>query len=314
MGASFLKDAPLLRSYVANPNHIGCHTLGYSEAFFSGTQEIEREVIDILSVDLLKAKPGSCDGYIAAGGTEANIQAVWIYRNFFLQEHGVTHQQIALLASEDTHYSVAKAANLLHLKWYPVPVAHSSRVIDQEALDKVIDQAIHDGIKSFIVIANMATTMFGSVDEPDLYADRLSEKDVPFRLHVDGAFGGFFYPISCPENALSFVNPHVSSITLDAHKMLQAPYGTGIFLARKGLMPYVYTKEAQDVNGMDITLSGSRSGTNAIAVWMIPLHLRPVRLFGENQHAASSHGLVLPRVRPAPYSLLQASEDEHYCH
>lgn len=268
-GASFLKDAPLLRSYVANPNHIGCHTLGDSEAFFSGTQEIEREVIDILSADLLKAEPESCDGYIAAGGTEANIQAVWIYRNFFLQEHSVTHQQIALLASEDTHYSVAKAANLLHMKWYPVPVAHSSRAIDPEALDGVIEGALQDGIKCFIVIANMATTMFGSVDDPNLYAAKLSQKGLLFKLHVDGAFGGFVYPISCPGNELSFANPHVSSITLDAHKMLQAPYGTGIFLARKGLMSYVYTKEAQYVNGMDITLSGSRSGTNAIAVWMI---------------------------------------------
>ena len=25
--APFLKDAPVLRTYVANPNHIGCHTL-----------------------------------------------------------------------------------------------------------------------------------------------------------------------------------------------------------------------------------------------------------------------------------------------
>jgi glutamate/tyrosine decarboxylase-like PLP-dependent enzyme len=34
-------------------------------------------------------------------------------------------------------------------------------------------------------------------------------------------------------------------------------------------MEAVITKEAQYVNGMDITLSGSRSGANAIAVWMI---------------------------------------------
>lgn len=34
-------------------------------------------------------------------------------------------------------------------------------------------------------------------------------------------------------------------------------------------MRYVYTKEAKYVNGMDITLSGSRSGASAIAVWMI---------------------------------------------
>ncbi|MBP9602406.1 MAG: aspartate aminotransferase family protein, partial [Lutibacter sp.] len=58
-------------------------------------------------------------------------------------------------------------------------------------------------------------------------------------------------------------------ITIDAHKMLQAPYGTGVFLCRKGLIENVLTKEAQYVDGMDLTLSGSRSGANAIAVWMI---------------------------------------------
>ena len=34
-------------------------------------------------------------------------------------------------------------------------------------------------------------------------------------------------------------------------------------------MKFVYTKEAKYVNGMDITLCGSRSGANAVAVWMI---------------------------------------------
>jgi glutamate/tyrosine decarboxylase-like PLP-dependent enzyme len=51
--------------------------------------------------------------------------------------------------------------------------------------------------------------------------------------------------------------------------MLQTPYGTGIFLIRKGLMQYVKTSEAQYVPGTDHTLCGSRSGANAIAVWMI---------------------------------------------
>lgn len=267
--ASFLKDAPLLRSYVQNPNHIGCHTQGNSESFFAGTQKIEREVIEMLYTDLLKAEQNSCDGYIAAGGTEANIQAIWMYRNYFIQEKVLKHEEIALLASEDTHYSIAKAANLLHLKWYPVSVDHKSREIDSEKLDNSITEAIADGIKSFIVVANMATTMFGSVDDPYLYINALQKKSIPFKIHVDGAFGGFIYPVSHPDNQLCFSNPHVSSITLDAHKMLQAPYGTGVFLTRKGQIQYVVTKEAQYVNGMDITLSGSRSGANAIAVWMI---------------------------------------------
>lgn len=273
--ASFLKDAPLLRTYIQNPNHIGCHTLGESEMFFKGTQDIEREVIELLSVDVLKAAPESCDGYVASGGTEANIQAAWIYRNYFAREYNARYDEIALLGSADTHYSIAKAANLLHLTWYSVPVYDDTRMIVQEALDATLARAKADGVKYFIVIANMATTMFGSVDDPSVYVHALKQHGLHYKLHLDGAFGGFIFPISHPDSHINFADEHVSSITLDAHKMLQAPYGTGIFIARKGLMEYAYTKEAQYVHGMDITLSGSRSGTNAVAIWMILMTYGP---------------------------------------
>ena len=43
-----LKDAPVLQTFVANPNHIGCHTLGDSESAFKGTHELEKEVLNVL--------------------------------------------------------------------------------------------------------------------------------------------------------------------------------------------------------------------------------------------------------------------------
>lgn len=273
--APFLKDAPLLRAYVQNPNHIGCHTLGDSEAYFRGTQLLETEVIELLSTDVLKAAPGSCDGYVAAGGTEANIQAAWVYRNYFINEMNAQPNEIALFGSADTHYSIAKAANLLQLKWYSIPVYDDTRIIISKELDNIILQAKQQGIKYAIIISNMATTMFGSVDDPMTYVQAFQKHEIPFKLHLDGAFGGFIYPISHPESDVNFANEHVSSVTLDAHKMLQAPYGTGIFIIRKGMMEQVYTKEAQYVNGMDITLSGSRSGANAIAIWMILMTYGP---------------------------------------
>jgi glutamate/tyrosine decarboxylase-like PLP-dependent enzyme len=85
--APFLKDAPLLMAYVANPNHIGCHTLGSSESAFKGTQAMEREVLEMVACTIFKAEPNQFDGYVAAGGTEANIQALWMYRNIFLKQH-----------------------------------------------------------------------------------------------------------------------------------------------------------------------------------------------------------------------------------
>lgn len=267
--ATFLKEAPFLQSIVQNPNHIGCHTLGESEPYFAGTQEIEREVIKILSEDILKATEDSCDGYIATGGTEANIQACWMYRNFFMQEYGARLDEILLIASEDTHYSVHKASNLLQIDFLSIPVQMDTREIIEAELDRLVAQAQQSGKKYVIVISNVGTTMFGSVDDPDSYATVLTKYDLVFKIHMDAAFGGFIYPIVQSENSIGFNNPHVSSVTLDAHKMLQAPYGTGVFLSRKGLINYVLTAEAKYVNGMDITLSGSRSGANAIAVWMI---------------------------------------------
>jgi len=267
--APFLKEAPTLLSYVANPNHIGCHTLGTSEKAFKGTQEIEREVLNVIAVDIFKAEPKSFDGYISPGGTEANIQAIWMYRNYFMHQKKAKLSEIAILASEDTHYSIAKGSNILQIDWIVIPVSFEKREINQVVLEEKIIEAKKIGINYFIVVANMGTTMFGSVDNPDNYTTVLEKHDLEYKLHIDGAYGGFVYPFSNEKSVINFSNPKISSITIDAHKMLQSPYGTGVFICRKGLIENVLTKEAAYVEGMDLTLCGSRSGANAVAVWMI---------------------------------------------
>lgn len=267
--APFLKDAYTLQTFVANPNHIGCHTYGHSEHAFKGTQDIEREVLNVVAVDIFKAAPGGFDGYVAPGGTEANIQAIWIYRNHYMKNYDAKPDEIVILASEDTHYSIPKASNLLMIDRISIPVDFHDRDIDKEALENIIIEAKANGKKYFIVVANMGTTMFGSVDDPEAYTSLLEKHELLYQLHVDAAYGGFVYPFSKPDHTLNFSNPKVSSITIDAHKMLQAPYGTGIFLCRKGWIENVLTKEAEYVEGMDLTLCGSRSGSNAVAIWMI---------------------------------------------
>lgn len=267
--APFLKDAPTLKTYVANPNHIGCHTYGSSEKAFKGTQEIEREVLRVLAVDFFKMEDELFDGYIATGGTEANIQAIWVFRNYFKRHFNASNEEIAILASEDTHYSIPKGANLLNLDLISIPVVFDSREIDSTALENQVKEARNKGKKYFIVIANMATTMFGSVDDPDVFTDLLDRFELNYKLHIDGAYGGFIYPFSNLQSKINFSNPKIDSMTIDAHKMLQAPYGTGVYICRKGLIENVLTKEAEYVEGMDLTLCGSRSGANAVAVYMI---------------------------------------------
>ena len=267
--APFLKDAPVLQTYVANPNNIGCHTVGTSEKAFSGTQEIEREVLNVIACDIFKAQPNAFDGYISPGGTEANIMALWVFRNYFINHHAAHSNEIAILASEDTHYSIPKGANLMQLHWLKIPVDFNTRAIDKTALEQIIIKAKNAGKKYFIVVSNLGTTMFGSVDNPDDYTTVLEKHNLHYKLHIDGAYGGFVYPFSNEKSKINFSNPKISSITIDAHKMLQAPYGTGVFVCRKNYIENVLTQEAEYVEGMDLTLCGSRSGANAVAVWMI---------------------------------------------
>ncbi len=267
--AAFLKDAPYMSALTQNPNHIGCHTLGKSEPFFEGTHAIERELIDICAVDILQGEPEQQDGYVASGGTEANLQAIWIYRNYFKQKYGAKLDEIAILCSADSHYSMDKAANVLAIDIYKFPVTEANRGLSGEAIEIVLQNARANGKKYFTVICNMMTTMFGSVDDINLLTETLDDQDCTYRLHVDGAYGGFYYPFTQEDSPLTFKNPAITSFTLDAHKMAQAPYGTGIFLIRKGFIQYANTQEASYVEGEDFTLIGSRSGANAIAVWMI---------------------------------------------
>lgn len=271
----FLDDAPFLSSMVYNPNHIGCHTMGESEEFFAGTQEIEKELIEIVATDILKNEPGASDGYIASGGTEANMQAMWIYRNFYKKQHGAKHQEIAILCSEDSHYSMPKAANILNIPMISAKVDDNTRLVDEAQLRIQLEEAKNNGVKYIILIANMMTTMFGSVDNLETYTKTLKDLDFDYKVHVDGAYGGFVYPFSAKEPNLLMNNPEVNSVTLDAHKMVQAPFGTGIFIIRKGWMQYATTEEAQYVQGMDATIIGSRSGANAISIWMILMTYGP---------------------------------------
>ncbi|MFT5725658.1 MAG: tyrosine decarboxylase/aspartate 1-decarboxylase [Bacteroidia bacterium] len=266
---AFLDNAPYISTLIQNPNHIGCHTTGTSESYFSGSQAIERDLIDLCAVDILKGEPDQFDGYVASGGTEANIQAIWVYRNYFLKEKKATLHEIAILSSTDSHYSMDKAGNLLVLDVYKTVVDFETRELNETDVSNTIAQAKNEGKKYFIVVSNMMTTMFGSVDRVSIYSNALNQHNVAFKIHVDGAFGGFYYPFTEGESNLTFDNEYITSFTLDAHKMAQAPYGTGIFLIRKGFIQYANTQEASYIEGEDCTLIGSRSGANAVAIWMI---------------------------------------------
>jgi tyrosine decarboxylase / aspartate 1-decarboxylase len=211
---------------------------------------------------------------------------MWVLRNYFQRKYYAKPQEIAVVYSQDAHYSMPKGANLLGIRSVILDVNHKDRKINLDDLYRKVLQARRSGVRFFIVVLNMGTTMFGSVDDIQEVEDCLRELDVDYYFHVDAAFGGFIYPFVDHDSRLTFEHPKIISFSIDAHKMLQAPYGTGIFLVRKNFIDNVCTADAKYVKGKDFTLVGSRSGANAISVWMI------MRLHGSSGWYNKIHKLI----------------------
>ncbi|MCB1569229.1 MAG: aminotransferase class V-fold PLP-dependent enzyme, partial [Xanthomonadales bacterium] len=132
-----------------------------------------------------------------------------------------------------SHHCISKAARL-------AGIAHDRvRVIEVDAqyrmrLDALcvaIDADRAAGLKPFMVFSNAGTTNTGAVDPLDAVAD-LAEREGLWH-HVDGAYGGFFHMVPELRHLLSGLS-RADSLTLDPHKGLFLPYGTGALLVRDG--------------------------------------------------------------------------------
>lgn len=98
-----------------------------------------------------------------------------------------------------------------------------------DLLEEAIARDRRDGLRPFLVVSSAGTTNTGAVDPIDAVADLCAREGLWH--HVDGAYGGFFH--ACPElRPLLRGLPRADSLTLDPHKGLFLPYGTGCLLVR----------------------------------------------------------------------------------
>jgi len=85
------------------------------------------------------------------------------------------------------------------------------------------------GFTPFLISGNAGTTNTGAVDDLTALADLA--RDEGLWLHVDGAYGGFFALTARGSIEMAGMD-RADSITLDPHKGLFLPYGTGSILVR----------------------------------------------------------------------------------
>jgi aromatic-L-amino-acid/L-tryptophan decarboxylase len=176
--------------------------------------------------------PESARGVFTTGGSMAAFNAIVCAREKHL---GTRIREGVLYTSTQAHHSVRKSARLAGIaadRIRTVPVDEAFR-LSTSALASAIEDDRRAGLTPFLVISSAGTTNTGAVDPLDAIADLCAREGMWH--HIDGAYGAFFH--ACEDlRPLLHGLPRADSLTLDPHKGLFLPYGTGALLVRDGAL------------------------------------------------------------------------------
>jgi len=200
-------------------------------------------------------------GHLCGGGTMANLEALWVA--------GQLHPGKKIVASDQSHYTHERISGVLQLPFEKVASDARGRM-DLNTLEKLAGRG-----DVGTVVATMGTTATGSVDPlPEIL--KLREK-FGFRVHVDGAYGGYFVLASNLEEktAEKFSRiTEVDSIVIDPHKHGLQPYGCGCVLFRDPALGRLYKHDSpftyfssKELHLGEISMECSRPGAAAAALW-----------------------------------------------
>jgi aromatic-L-amino-acid decarboxylase len=174
--------------------------------------------------------PAGARGLFTSGGSMATFNAIVCARERHL---GPEIRRGVLYTSDQAHHSVLKSAKLAGVMPDRVRAVagDESYRLPPEALADAIAADRRAGLTPFAVVSSAGTTNTGAVDPLDAIADLCAAEGLWH--HVDGAYGAFFYLCDETRTALSGLS-RADSLTLDPHKGMFLPYGTGALLVRDG--------------------------------------------------------------------------------
>ena len=244
--------------------------------------QLEANVVRWLC-DLFELPAGS-QGVLTTGGSMANFSAIVTARVAHL---GDDFSNGTIYVSEHVHHSIAKAARIAGFRSDAIRVVACDDKLRMvpAALEEMVDEDRSNGRVPFFVVGSAGTTNTGAVDPLDDLARMCNEQGLWF--HVDAAYGGFFQLTDRGRTKLAGITS-ADSITLDPHKGLFLPYGTGSLLVRDGsklkaahqleadYLPHA-TSDASIPDFADYSPELSRD-FRGLRVWL-PLHLHGVSAF-----------------------------------
>lgn len=171
--------------------------------------------------------PAGSGGVLTSGGSLANFSATVAARHRL----GERFADGTIYTSTQAHHSVLRAAILAGFpaaQVRAVPVDAQQRIC-LERLAEAIAADRAAGLRPCMLVASAGTTNTGAVDDLEGMAGLAAREGL--WLHVDAAYGGCFALTERGRVVLRGLG-RADSITLDPHKGLFLPYGTGALLVR----------------------------------------------------------------------------------
>ncbi len=174
--------------------------------------------------------PKEASGFLTSGGSLANFGAVVAARHHLLGERLLSG---TAYASDQAHHSVEKAVALAGIPKANVRIIASDQQfrIRLDLLEERIAADRRAGLTPFLIVGNAGTTNTGAVDDLEGLAEIAARQGLWF--HVDAAYGGFFLLTERGRRVMRGIE-RADSATLDPHKALFLPYGTGSLVVRDG--------------------------------------------------------------------------------
>ena len=212
------------------------------------------------------------DGIFTPGGTLSNLQAMVLARGEALAR-GHALEDLRVLTSGNSHFSIVKAARLLGLADEAVvslPLADHR--IDPAALPGAVQQVRAEGHEVMAVVATAGTTDLGVIDPLEEIGRTCRELGV--WLHVDAAYGGGLLASRRRRGQLVGIE-RADSVTVDFHKTFFVPVSASAVVVREPATlrhvthhaDYLNPASAQVPNQVDKSLQTTRR-FDALKVWM----------------------------------------------
>lgn len=215
-------------------------------------KSFEREVVSFYA-DFFHAPANNHWGYVTNGGSEGNLYALYLARELY--PNGIVYY------SEATHYSVQKNLHLLNMKSIVIR-SQPNGEMDYDDLSEMIQL---NRQQSVIIMANIGTTMTEAKDSVPAIREKLNKYAIKSSyIHCDAALAGSYLPL-LGANDFDFAHG-ADSIAISGHKFFGSPIANGVVLVKKSYKDRI-GRSINYIGTLDTTITGSRSGFNALIVW-----------------------------------------------